>query len=56
MFFIYVLYLKEKSRMQKTASKNIISSGSYEFLNLAHNTITIHAHCANFKSQYLKAT
>ena len=27
--------------MQKTASKNIICNGSYEFLNLAHNTNTI---------------
>ena len=26
--------------MQKSASKNIISSGSYEFLNMAQNTIT----------------
>ena len=33
--------------MQKTASKNIIYSGSYKFLNLAHNTITIHAQTSN---------
>ena len=31
----------------KTASKNIISSGSYDFLNLAPNTITIHAQTSN---------
>ena len=34
--------------MQKTASKNIIPSGSYEFLNLAHNTIiTIRVQTSN---------
>ena len=33
--------------MQKTASKNIIPSGSYEFLNLAHNAITIRVQTSN---------
>ena len=33
--------------MQKTASKNIILSGSYDFLNLAHNTITIRVQTSN---------
>ena len=33
--------------MQKTASKNIIPSGSFEFLDLAHNTITIRVQTSN---------
>ena len=30
--------------MQKTASENIIPSGSYDFLNQAHNAFTIRAY------------
>ena len=34
--------------MQKTASINIIPSGSYEFfLNMAHNTITLRVQTSN---------
>ena len=33
--------------MQKTASKNIILSGSYEFFNLAHSSITIRMQTSN---------
>ena len=53
------LFLKisfEYKRMQKTASKNIIPSGSYEFLKSGSIQLGTIPTLANFKSRYLKTT
>ena len=47
MVLIYFVTQGVEQDAKKTASKNIISSRSYEFLNLAHNTITICVQTSN---------